>query len=181
MLLPPYDSRETLARLSEVVARYRPLRIIALGDSLHDPAAAGRIGSAEDAELRRLQAGRDWIWITGNHDPEIGAAFQGTVMDRITIADLVLRHEPSADVAPGEIAGHLHPAARVRLGGAGLRRPCFVGDGSRLVLPAFGAFAGGLNILDVAFAPLFPASSFEVHVLGRDGVYPVARASLAPD
>lgn len=180
-LLPPYDTRETLDRLEAVVGRYRPSRVIALGDSLHDGHAEHRLGPAERHRIARLQSGRDWLWITGNHDPEISASIGGEALDVIVLAGTVLRHAPEPGHATAEIAGHLHPAARVLLGGVGMRRPCFIGDARRMVLPAFGAFAGGLNVLDEAFAPLFPGSAFAVHVLGRDGVYPVACGALGPD
>lgn len=180
-LLPPYDSRETLTRLGDVAARYRPLRVVALGDSLHDRTAERRLGETEMSVLRHLQARRDWIWITGNHDREIPSSLGGAVAAELTIGGLSLRHEPSPDGPPGEVAGHLHPAARVRLHGTGLRGPCFVGSAHRLLLPAFGAFTGGLNVLDEAFAPFFVDGRFEVHLLGRAGVYPVTRAHLVSD
>jgi len=180
-MLPPYDTRETLHRLANVVDRYRPRCVIALGDSFHDRRAEERLGASELADLHRLQTGREWVWITGNHDPEISSQSGGRVRASVEIAGIVLRHEPAPGSVTGEIAGHLHPAARVHLGGAGLRRPCFVASRSRIVLPAFGAFTGGLNVLNEAFVPLFSHDNFEVHVLGRDGVYPVARSSLGPD
>jgi len=181
-MLPPYDTRETLERLATAIARYHPRSVIALGDSFHDRRAGERLGPDERARLRRLQAGREWVWITGNHDPAISASVGGIVRESMALGPLVLRHEPASGPVAGEIAGHLHPAARVLLNGARLRRPCFVADRTRIVLPAFGAFTGGLNVLDAAFGRLFePAGAFEVHVLGRDGVYPVATASLGPD
>lgn len=180
ILLPPYDTRETLRRLRGVIGRYRPARVVALGDSLHDRGAEARLGAADLDTIHRLQANLDWVWITGNHDPEITTAVGGRVCATLTIAGITLRHEPTSGECGGEIAGHLHPVARVVRGGAAMRRPCFVGDEQRLILPAFGAFTGGLNVLDRAFVPHF-AGRFEVHVLGRDGVYPVARASLGSD
>jgi DNA ligase-associated metallophosphoesterase len=179
VMLPPYDTRETLGRLGEVVRRYMPKRVVALGDSLHDEDGAGRLGEAELEEIRRLQAGRDWLWLTGNHDPEIGPGVGGRVAESLALGPLILRHEPAMGEVEGEIAGHLHPAARVVLGGVGLRLRCFIGDGRRLVLPAFGAFTGGLNVLDEAFRPFFAAAA--VQVLGREGIYPVAWTSLGPD
>lgn len=181
IMLPPYDSRETLRRLADVVARYRPRCVVALGDSLHDRSAESRLGSVERAEVSDLQTGRDWLWITGNHDPVISADLGGAVAASLHLGAIILRHEPTPGDAPGEIAGHLHPAARVVLGGTGMRRPCFVGNGMRLVLPAFGAFTGGLNVLEQAFATLFVDHHFDVHVLGQNGVYPLARASLRTD
>lgn len=181
VMLPPYDTRDTLDRLAEVLSRYRPRCVIALGDSFHDRGAEERLDAGELAGLRRLQARRDWIWITGNHDPEISSRIGGRTCASVGLGSLILRHEPGPGTAIGEIAGHLHPVARVLLGGARLRRPCFIANAERIVLPAFGAFTGGLNVLDDAFEPLFARSAFDVHVLGRDGVYPVRRSSLSPD
>ncbi|MGE0766268.1 MAG: ligase-associated DNA damage response endonuclease PdeM [Hyphomicrobiaceae bacterium] len=181
IFLPPYDTLDTLQRLDKVIRRFRPRRVIALGDSFHDRRAADRLGTEALAILRRQQRGREWVWITGNHDPDIRPAIGGHVHDHIALGRLVLHHEPVPGPVDGEIAGHLHPAARVAIGGAGLRRPCFVASQTRLVLPAFGSFTGGLNVLDPAFEPLFDGDNFDVHVLGQAGVYPIARSSLTVD
>jgi len=180
-LLPPYDTRETLRRLAGVIDRYRPRTVVALGDSFHDRRAEARLSQCDLSALAGLQSDRDWIWITGNHDPEISPSVGGDVRTALDLAGLVLRHEPASGPVNGEIAGHLHPAARVLLNGMRLRRPCFVASSNRLVLPSFGAFTGGLNVLDEAFAPLFPAGTFGVHLLGSTGVYPVAGSRLCPD
>lgn len=181
VLLPPYDTRETLSRLAEVIARFAPRRVVALGDSLHDRRGVERLGAAELQAIADLQIGREWVWMTGNHDPDIGPGVGGDVAGELSIAGVTLRHEPAPCGDDCEIAGHLHPAARALVGGLHLRRRCFVGDGRRVVLPAFGAFAGGLNVLDDAFAGLFGARGFAVHLVGRDGVYPVPRHCLGPD
>jgi hypothetical protein len=102
-------------------------------------------------------------------------------MAQLTLGPLTLRHEPQAGAAPGEIAGHLHPCARVAARAGSLRRRCFASDGSRCVLPAFGAFAGGLNVRDAAFAPLFPHGPPLAHVLGRGRVYPVPMSACLTD
>src|SRR5262249_20823975 len=129
----------------------------------------------------RLQSGRDWIWIAGNHDREIAARVGGRVCDALDIGGLTLRHEPTSGSVTHEIAGHLHPAARLAFQGCSVRRPCFVGNGRRLVLPALGAFTGGLNVLDEAFAPLFGESGLAVWMLGQMGLYPVATRLLRAD
>lgn len=180
-LLPPYDTRETLERLAVVIEQYDPEVVIALGDSFHDDGAASRIGAGDLAALRVLQEGRQWIWVTGNHDPEIGRELGGEVATTLTIGGLRLVHLPTEGPATHEIAGHLHPAARLSLYGHTLRRPCFVGNRLRLVLPAFGAFTGGLNVLDEAFLPLFGNDGFGVWMLGQEGVYPVATRQLYGD
>ena len=185
IMLPPYDTRETLARLAAVVGRYDPARIIALGDSFHDIGGSRRIGTDDLESLRTLQRGREWVWIAGNHDPAIGPRVGGRLCDELLLGGLTLRHEPVACPTTHEIAGHMHPAARLSANGASIRRPCFVGNGSRLVMPAFGAFTGGLNVLDDAFRPLFgpdlASGGFAVWMLGRDALYPVATHRLSAD
>ena len=177
VMLPPYDTAATLARLADVVARVAPRVIVALGDSFHDGGGPARMGEADRAALRALQQGREWIWISGNHDPEAPADLGGLCAGEIRLGALTLRHEPQAGASPGEVAGHLHPVARVFSPAGSLRRRCFASDGSRCVMPAFGAFAGGLNILDAAFAPLFPGAPMVAHVMGRSRIYgtPVSR------
>jgi uncharacterized protein len=179
--LPPYDTRETLARLAGAVARYAPAVVIALGDSFHGPRGTARIQQDDLETLWTLQAGRDWVWITGNHDPRIAPRMGGRVCAQIELAGLTLRHEPSQGEARLEIAGHLHPVARVAVNGHAVRRPCFIGDGSRMVMPAFGAYTGGLNVLDAAFQPLFGAAELSIWMLGEMGLYPVPTRHLTPD
>ena len=181
VFLPPYDSAATLAALARLMVRRKPARIICLGDSFHDEDGAGRLGGAEKAQLTALQAGRDWIWVAGNHDPALPASLPGDRTGIIVADGLTLRHEPQAEAARGEVAGHLHPAAKVRSRGRSVRRRAFVTDGTRLILPAFGVLTGGLNVLDRAIAGLFASDGFRAFMLGRDRVHAVARAALRPD
>jgi DNA ligase-associated metallophosphoesterase len=176
--LPPYDTGETLARLGRLVARLQPKLVVALGDSFHDDEGAARLSARDRAALAALQAGRDWVWVAGNHDPALPASLRGTHVEMLAVGRLTFRHEPRPGPAEGEVAGHLHPAARVVGRSKSVRRRCFVGDGYRLVLPAFGAYAGGLDVLDDAFGGLFADASFRAFVLGEDRVYPVGRRAL---
>lgn len=180
VFLPPYDSAATLAALSAAIARHAPARIIALGDSFHDREAGERFGAAERATLAALQAGRDWIWVTGNHDPEIGGGLGGEVVARLSLAGVTLRHEPDAAEAGFEIAGHLHPAAKLRLRGRALRRRCFALSARRCVMPAMGAYAGGLNLRDAAFGPLLGAG-YSAHLLGDARLFRIDPRLLLPD
>jgi uncharacterized protein len=173
-MLPPNDTRETLLRLAGALERSGASAVIALGDSFHDRGAWERF-SAEDMDLlHRLQHRRQWTWVTGNHDATIPASMGGTVVEAVTIRDVTLRHEPSPEFAGLEIAGHLHPSARLSRRGQTVRQRCFVGTGRRIILPAFGAYAGGLNVLDAAFDPLVRGADMRVWMLGQRGVYPVA-------
>ena len=155
--------------------------IVALGDSLHDVDAAMRLASDHLEILHMLQEDREWIWLTGNHDPQIGPGLGGSACAILEIGGIALRHQPTPSCVTHEIAGHMHPAARLSMYGYSIRRPCFVGNGRRLVLPAFGTFAGGLNVLDEAFLPLFGNGGMSVWMLGQEGLYPVATRFLSAD
>jgi hypothetical protein len=180
-MLPPYDSRATLAALARVVGIYNPSLVCVLGDSLHDRGAMARMDQQDLAALRSLQTGRDWIWLAGNHDPEPPVELGGSVFEILSLAGVTFRHTPGSRADGPEIAGHLHPAGKVRGRGRAVRRRCFVSDGRRCVMPAFGSYAGGLNVLDDAFAPLFPGRDFIAHMLGDGRVYAVAGRQLWPD
>lgn len=173
--LPPYDSETTLARLSEVVQRFAPKRIVALGDSFHDRTAGERLSEASGRVVRRLSEAADFVWVTGNHDPEPPTDWGGRVVEALEIGGVTFRHEPSAGaVSAPEVAGHLHPVARVSGRGRSLRCRCFVGCGARAVMPAFGAYTGGLDIRHAAFHGLWPRrSDVRAFLLGRDQVYAV--------
>lgn len=171
MLLPPYDTAETLARLHAVIARYDPALVIALGDNFHDGDGAARLSPQDRTALEVLQHGRQWIWVAGNHDPEPMTDVGGTHARVLAIGGLVFRHEPTSGPADGEIAGHLHPSARMSRRGRAVVCRCFAGDGRRLVMPAFGAYAGGLDIRHRAFTPVFGRRDFAVHLIGARRIY----------
>jgi len=128
-----------------------------------------------------LQRGRDWLWLAGNHDPDPPQGVGGRVAAELAIGPLTFRHEPSPHGADGEIAGHLHPSARVAQRGRGVARRCFAADAKRMVMPAFGAYAGGLNIRDRAFVALFGALSFTAHLLGAGRLYAIPAARCLSD
>ena len=174
VLLPPYDTIATLGRLGAVIARHNPRTVIALGDSFHDRTAQDRLSAGNREMIAALQLCRDWIWISGNHDPELPSDIGGVVASDVAIGPIVFRHEPTG--AHGEIAGHLHPKARVTTRGRSVERRCFASDGDRAVMPAFGAYTGGLNIRDAAFAKIFQTLGFVAHVLGDHRLHTIAAA-----
>jgi uncharacterized protein len=181
ILLPPYDTASTLERLAGTLSRRAARVVIALGDNFHDQGGPARLASAHRAQLLGLQRGRDWIWIAGNHDPDPADCIGGDFAKLLAIGPLLFRHEPTPEANPGEIAGHLHPVARVSRRGHTLTRRCFVSDGMRLVMPAFGAYAGGLNIRHAAFVEVFGALAFMAHVLGQRRLYTFAAMRCLAD
>lgn len=154
-LLPPYETRETLSRLSDDLDRTGAKSLIALGDSFDDLTAATTLDAGDRLALTCLMAGRDWIWIEGNHDAgnhDLGGSHRAEVH----LGPVTCRHIATA--ATPEISGHYHPKHRL----AGQVHRCFVTDGNRLLLPAYGAYTGGLWCSDPAIARLFPAGAVAI-------------------
>lgn len=165
-LLPPYDTRATLARLARLVERHRPAMLLCLGDSFHDVDGPERLAAEDRASLAALSAMTELLWVEGNHDPGTLPQGLGRLVDEIAFGPLLFRHQAARGFGGAEVSGHYHPKATVF---GGLRRVtgrCFVTDGRRLILPAFGQLTGGLDVRDRAYRPLFP-EGFEVVLLGQ--------------
>jgi uncharacterized protein len=175
--LPPYDTAATLDKLDDVILRHRVERVICLGDSFHDGAAAERLDPLQAARLKAMLARLEWTWIAGNHDPAPPEDWGGRVLEEVTEGALTFRHEAEAGASGGEVSGHYHPKAAVTLRGKRIAAPCFVTDGRRLILPAFGAFTGGLNVLDPAISGLFK-KGFQATLLGRNGLFAFPKRAL---
>lgn len=171
ILTPPYDTQETLIRLSALLDQYDPKTVVCLGDSFDDISAGRALENDVKQMLARMIAGRKWIWITGNHDPgplEIAGSWQAEYRK----LGLTFRHIAESDAEPGEISGHYHPKANLR----GKRRPCFCYDANRLILPAFGTYTGGLRASDPAIRCLFEKDARAVMIGTRSTVIPLRAA-----
>lgn len=155
--LPPYDTRETLLRLESDLAATGAARVVCLGDSFDSPEIGAALPEEDLLWIARLQAGRDWTWIEGNHDPgPVGLG--GSHRAEMTLGALVFRHIATRD-GRAEVSGHYHPKARLQTRGRMLSRPCFLIDGARLLLPAYGAYTGGLSTDSAALSRLMAADA----------------------
>lgn len=177
-MLPPYDTDATLSMVAAMAQRLSAQRIISLGDSFHDRAAEVRLSDTMTRRIQALTKRYDWIWVEGNHDPDPPQHLGGRAAKRLEIDGVVFRHEPTGE--RGEIAGHLHPVAKVRGRGRSVRRRCFATDGECLVMPALGAFTGGLNIRDAAFRAVF-AQGAMAFAMGEQRIYALKGKQLLPD
>lgn len=175
-MLPPYDTGLTLKRLERDIERTGAERVVALGDSFHRDEGTETLLDTDRLRLMALLGKSHWTWLSGNHDPK-PHALGGVCMSQLEHRGLTLTHEPQRG-ARGMVAGHLHPAATVVSNGSAARRPCFVHDNRLLLLPAYGAGTGSMNILGRAFAGLFDHSALQVTMLGRDRLYPVSTRRL---
>jgi DNA ligase-associated metallophosphoesterase len=171
----------TLIRLAEAIDRYEPETVVVLGGNCHEAYADRRMTDRERAVLDMMQEDRRWIWIADGATSGTGHALGGEILPELALDPVVLRHRPRAVHGSHEIAGHLRPAACVSIYGTKLRRPCFVSDGLRLILPAFGSLAGGQNVLGDAFQGLLGTRGLMVWMLGEEGLYPIAARLLRGD
>ncbi|HXQ45724.1 MAG TPA: ligase-associated DNA damage response endonuclease PdeM [Caulobacteraceae bacterium] len=179
-MLPPYDTADTLGRLAAEVERLDPAVVVLLGDSFHDGEGEARMAERDAERLTALATSRRLVWVVGNHDAEGPIRLPGEVVEDVRIEGVDFRHEPLAGPRDGEAAGHLHPCLKITGRGGSVRRRCFVTDGARIVLPAFGAYAGGLNVRDPAFGQLFARAPLAV-ALGRDRAQPIGWDMLVAD
>ena len=175
-MLPPYDTAMTLARLEGDLRRTGAKRLVSLGDTFHRVNGSSLLTNSDRMRIDAIIDLVDCTWLSGNHDPAphlIG----GTCRAELELGGLTLTHEPKRGSA-GLIAGHLHPAAHIHIQGRSTRRPCFVHDNRLLILPAYGASTGSINILSPAFVGLFHWPALEVTMLGKDRTYPVSPKRL---
>lgn len=184
-MLPPYDSRETLERLALAIRRTGARRVITLGDNFHDDAGPARLEPYAAGMLGALTRAVDWVWITGNHDEAMRPQTGGTIVQEMELSALLLRHMAQPGETRYELSGHFHPKYRLHSRGRSIVRPCIVaarsaGAGARMILPAFGAFTGGMDASDPAIlSAMQPASEIDALVGGGKRVarFPLWRAA----
>ena len=180
MLLPPFDTQATLDRLAQLIRRWNPKIVVALGDSFHDREGAARLPAAELDRLNAMTASCRFVWVLGNHDPTPPAGVGGESVAEFEAGPFVFRHEAIKGARPGEIVGHHHPKSVVSTRGTAVSRPCFVSDSRRIMMPAFGEYTGGLDVRDPAIARLFPRGG-RVFLLGKERLFSFALGGPPPD
>lgn len=172
-VLPPYETKDTLARLAHDVETTGARTVICLGDSFDDLGAAHSLPAQDREWIARLQAGRRWIWIEGNHDPgpvDLG----GSHLQAITLGPLTFRHIATPD-GQGEISGHYHPKAGLALGGRTVSRSAFLFDRDRLIMPAYGTYTGGLASRAEPLRSLMGRDAYAILTGPRPVIIPMPR------
>ncbi len=171
--LPPYDSQETLTRLAADIASTNPGTVICLGDSFDDLDASVAMNTTEKRDITALQAGRKWIWIEGNHDPgpiDLG----GSHLSECKIGPLTFRHIAQAQTQ-AEVSGHYHPKARLNARGRAITRPAFLVDHTRLILPAYGTYTGGMRSSDQVLNALLDNQALAILTGPQPRIIPMPR------
>ncbi len=173
-LVPPYDSRVTLERLGALLARLRPEIVVAVGDSFHDLGAPSRLGAEDAGRLAAVSQAARFVWVRGNHD-RLPCGIAGDSAEEFRLGPLVFRHQSRGEAL--EISGHYHPKARIPTRAGQVARPCFVADKYRIMLPAFGAYTGGMDVRSPQIAGLFPRDG-HAFLLGERRLFSFALNSL---
>lgn len=166
--LPPYDSHDILSRLLILIEQSQAQQIFCLGDSFHDRNAAARMTPDISQRLSGLAAERHICWIAGNHDGLSGSAWGGSIAEEAVLNGIVLRHESLAHESRPEISGHYHPKLRFSMHGRTLSRPCFLINEKRLMLPAFGSLAGGMDVHSAEIMRLFGQNDCQAMIVADE-------------
>jgi DNA ligase-associated metallophosphoesterase len=168
--IPEGGTTEDLARLDRALGRTGARRLALLGDLLHARAGRSETLIEQIGSWRARWPSLDILLIRGNHDRGAGDppsewGFE-SVDEPLAAGSFVLRHHPRESPGSYVLAGHLHPAVRLR--GAGrqqMRLACFWLGPRVGVLPAFGGFTGS--------AVVSPGAGDRVFALTGDQVLPV--------
>ncbi|MEL6607488.1 MAG: ligase-associated DNA damage response endonuclease PdeM [Pseudomonadota bacterium] len=176
-MLPPYETRDTLGRLDADIRATGAATVVCLGDSFDDLAAAESLDEDERLWLTRLQAGRRWVWIEGNHDPG-PVDFGGTHLAELPSPPITFRHIARPGQS-GEVSGHYHPKAKISARGKSISRACFLYDSDRVILPAYGTYTGGLRSDDQALSGIMRREACAVLTGTQTHVIPMPRARTA--
>ena len=170
--VPPFDTAVTLDVLDATLSTTHAKRLIFLGDSFHDTQGEERLNETHLSRLRIITNQYETLWIIGNHDPHPPQSLGGHGAETIALGPLTLRHEPAKKLKNEiEIAGHLHPGCGLSLRGRRVRGKCFIADQTRLIMPAFGAYTGGLSISSNAFKGLFGTEQTKIWMIGKSSLH----------
>lgn len=181
MSFPPFDSRDTLLRLKNIMKHYKPNRLICLGDTWHDARGPQRMQIADRKLFQEIITTCETQFVIGNHDQNITELDGLSFHKDIRIGAIALRHEPIENQDLFQICGHFHPVAKIKQKGRVIRRRCFYLTRKQCVLPALGSLTGGLNCLDEAFETFMSVEDRRVVVIGRDRLYHLGMARLITD
>lgn len=171
--VPHGTTADNLRRLDALLERFDCRRLIFLGDFLHAREAQTEATLAALAAWRARHPALAVTLVRGNHDKRAGdpppALNIEVVVEPLLLGPFALQHEPHPHPTYSVLAGHLHPAYRLRgRGRQSLRLPCFVLAEDVSLLPSFGSFTGAMN--------LHSRPGQRIFVVGDGGVWAVVQA-----
>nr|WP_281358630.1 ligase-associated DNA damage response endonuclease PdeM [Alteromonas ponticola] len=169
--LLPLDTFATLQRLLKLIKLFKPARVVCLGDSFHDKGAFTRLSADDRTALSHLiDMVAEWVWILGNHDPDLPAEIPGNKRKQLSIGNIRIVHEPEAD-ASYQMVGHYHPKGKVSVNRHAMRGKCFVLTETLLIMPSFGQYTGGLDVNDTAITEHAPKAARQCFLMYEGALY----------
>lgn len=155
--VPRMAERNNLWRLSGLVMKTKPNKIIFLGDLSHS-----KLNKAWDqfVDFRKGYSNVEMILVRGNHDILSEQSFINAeikVVDSMTVGPFFFTHDREVSHLYN-VHGHIHPSIRLRgKGRQSLRVPCFFFGKDYGILPSFGDFTGSYTLKpedgDAVFVP----------------------------
>jgi uncharacterized protein len=166
--MPPGTTTDNVERLARAVEKTCAERVVFLGDFFHAKAGRTEKTSARFAKWRDENWEIGLVLVRGNHDDHAGdppPEWRFTCLDEgVKLGPFFAAHVPHKRAGGYVLAGHIHPAARLKGKDDAMNLPCFWFGRDVGVLPAFGAFTG----------------SAVVRPQKGDGVYVVADGAVMP-
>ena len=152
IFLPPYESLLTLNRLCKILKKSDIKKLILLGDTFHDNQGYSRLSRESRKKFDYIISKYDTTFILGNHDRNIEIPTVKKVLN-LKINEINFCHELSLSNFY-EISGHYHPKVVLKKFNNRISTKCFVISKSKIILPSFGKFTGGLDVNDKVFKSL---------------------------
>lgn len=149
--LPAGILASDLARLTKVIEKTKPEKVLILGDLVHNSQVLGPQLHDEIAAWRILNP-LEMILIPGNHDRGLAYYADWKIhiakKPELEIGDYLFCHDEGRCESKDKFiwGGHIHPTITLTGGGDRVRVPCFVIGKKSGLLPAFSRFTGGHDI-----------------------------------
>jgi len=172
-LIPPFDLDETLLNLKNIIERYKPKRLISLGDSFHENKSIQKMKRKYVYIINNLLRKVDITWIEGNHDSNLlfKDKIQGNFKNFYKLKNFKFVHSKSQidEVNLFEFSGHYHPKITLKFNGLNYSYKCFILTDSFCILPSFGTYTGGLDIKSNALQKILPINK-QIIILGNNKI-----------
>ena len=171
--IPPFDLDETLLNLKSIIEKYKPKRLISLGDSFHENKSIHKMERKYVNIINNLLHKIDITWIEGNHDSNLlfKEKIQGNFKNFYKLKNFKFVHSKSEidELNIFEFSGHYHPKVTLKFNGLNYSYKCFILTDNFCILPSFGTYTGGLDIKSNALKKILPINK-QIIILGNNKI-----------
>ena len=171
--IPPFDLDETIFNLKNIMEKYKPKRLISLGDSFHENESIQKMKRKYVNTINNLLHKIDITWIEGNHDSNLlfKDKIQGNFKSSYKLKNFKFVHSKSEidEVNTFEFSGHYHPKITLKFNGLNYSYKCFILTDSFCILPSFGTYTGGLDVKSDPLKKILPTNK-QIIILGNNKI-----------